>query len=94
MPTDMVRKHFLMPRKVAEEFERAVGERKQSEHVTRLVENWLASQRLLDVAERLGGFAATEHPEWESSDGISNWLSELRRGWDRELTHTSETPAS
>lgn len=87
---DMVRKHYVLPREVAEEFERLAGHRQQSERLTEILERWLKSQRLLSVIEQYAGFvSAADHPEWATSADINNWVRELRAtGWERSQAYS------
>jgi hypothetical protein len=50
--TETVRKHFVLPRALAEEFERRVPGRKQSEQVAELIDRWV---RLAQFEEALAG---------------------------------------
>jgi hypothetical protein len=79
--SDMVRKHFTMPRELAEEFERRVGQRNQSEQLTHLVEAWLKKQRLLNVVDTFAGFiSAEDHPEWATAEDVNEWVRLMRSG--------------
>jgi len=78
---EMVRKHFTMPRNVADEFERVAGQRNQSEQLTHLVEAWLKKQRLLNVVETFAGFiSAEDHPEWATAEDVNEWVRSMRSG--------------
>ncbi len=81
----MVRKHFILRRDVAEEFDRVAGERKQSEKLGEILERWLKNQRLLGVVNAYAGFVTAEdHPEWATAQDANNWVRELRAtGWQR-----------
>ena len=85
---EMVRKHFTLPRELAEEFERRVGPRNQSEKLVELLVLWLRNQRLGDVVEKYAGsVSAEDHPEWSTAEDVSRWVRELRaRDWEREST--------
>ncbi len=82
----MVRKHFLLPRDVAEEFERVAGQRRQSEQLSAIIRLWLKNQRLLDVVGRHAGFVTAEdHPEWATDEDVSGWVRRLRASdWERQ----------
>lgn len=88
---EMVRKHFTIPRELAEEFERRVGQRNQSEKLAELLALWLRNQRLGDVTEKHAGFATAEaHPEWATAEDVSKWVRELRaREWEHESSALS-----
>ncbi len=84
----MVRKHFILPRELAEDFERRVGARNQSAQIAQLIERWLRNQSFGDVVQKYAGFATAEdHPEWATPEGISAWVRDLRAtGWESEAS--------
>ena len=72
---DMVRKHFIIPRHLAEEFEREAGARGQSAALAEILNVWLRNRRLADVVERLAGFVSAEdHPEWATPEAVYEWV--------------------
>jgi hypothetical protein len=76
---DMVRKHFILPKDLAREFEEIVGERNQSAEVARLIENWLRNRRFIEIVDRHAGFVrAEDHPEWSTAKDVEEWHRELR----------------
>ena len=82
---DMVRKHFTIPREIAEEFERIAGQRRQSEALAEILEQWLRNQALLKAIHRWAGFVAAEdHPEWATPDDVNEWVRSTRASeWER-----------
>ena len=78
----MVRKHFILPRELAEQFEREAGARGQSERVAEALELWLRRKRLADVVATFAGFAsAAEHPHWATAEDVSEWVRAERAAW-------------
>jgi hypothetical protein len=79
---ETVRKHFVLPKALADEFEQVAGERKQSEKLAEIIERWLKRQRLLDVVETHAGFmTSAAHPEWATNDDITAWVRHIRAEW-------------
>lgn len=79
MGSDMVRKHFLLPRELAKELEEVAGERRQSETVCRIIEQWLKNQRLNRVVQKYAGSSRPEdHPEWADDAAVTRAIQELR----------------
>lgn len=88
---DTVRKHFVLPKALAEEFEHVAGERKQSEKLAELIERWLKRQRLLDVVEKHSGFiTSAAHPEWATNEDIKAWVRQIRSEWPDRWADTKE----
>jgi hypothetical protein len=78
---ETVRKHFILPREIAEEFERRVGERNQSAELAALLEAWLKQQATKDAFRKLAASPKSEHPEWEGEGAVAEWVRGSRRQW-------------
>ena len=85
MPTEMVRKHFLLPKELADRFEKLVGARKQSEEVAELIrQRLLREERATFFRENAGFLSAEDYPEWDTAEDVANWVRNLRAtGWER-----------
>lgn len=81
---ETVRKHFVLPKDLAEEFERVAGERKQSECLTSIIERWLQQERSRAAFDALANAKPTGESEWHEL-GASEWVRRERAKWDREL---------
>ena len=80
----MVRKHFILPKELAVEFEKLVGPRKQSEEIAALIEKFLLAERRRKFFRENAGFAkAEDYPEWATAEDINEWVRNLRTsGWE------------
>jgi hypothetical protein len=78
---DMVRKHITVPREIAEEFEKLVGERNQSAEIAALMEARLKREMLKKAFRDLADSSKSEHPEWEGEGAAARWLRESRGAW-------------
>ena len=80
--TSSVRRHFVLPRELAEEFEREVGARRQSECVAELIDGWLKTRRTLRAFATLANTAPTGAADWDGMDA-AEWVRSERAKWDR-----------
>jgi hypothetical protein len=79
---DMVRKHFTLPRELAEEFERVVGERNQSAEVAAMMERRVKHERLREAFENLANAPKSPHPEWDTAEARAKWIADMRKSRD------------
>ena len=86
--TDMVRRHITLPRKLAEDFERLVGERNQSAEIAALIQRRLENERLLEAFDRLGRSPKAPHPDWDTAEARERWIDEIRTS--RDIDQVSE----
>lgn len=82
---DMVRKHFILPRHIADEFERVAGARQQSDKLAEIISQWLKNRALLEAVDRwAGSVSAEDHPEWATPEDVNTWVRDLRANqWER-----------
>lgn len=84
--TAFVRKHFVLPKDLADEFEHRVGERRQSEQVAALLSDWLRRERLRETLASFGeSYRPEDHPEWEGEGSPEAWVREQRATPDRPI---------
>lgn len=91
---DMVRTHVLLPKKLVEEADQIVGERKRSELVTKLLTEWLRREKQLRaidmvLAEAARRAAAGIEPE-ETSEQTAERLRADRRRMSPREQHVQE----
>jgi hypothetical protein len=80
--TATVRKHFVLPKELAEEFEREAGERQQSERVAELIDAWLKTRRMKRAFAALAETTPSGRSEWDDMDP-AEWVRSERAKWDR-----------
>jgi hypothetical protein len=84
----MVRKHFVLPKELADRFEQLVGPRRQSEEIAAMIARRLLSEERAEFFRENAGFGTAEsNPEWATDKDIVEWVRKLRReGWERPET--------
>ena len=83
MAQETVRKHFILPKDLADEFEREAGARNQSETVAALIAEYLKRRDDASFFMAHAGFLpAEEHPEWATPADVNKWVRDQRAGWD------------
>ena len=87
MATRTIRKHFILPKDLAEEFEREAGARNQSETLAGLIAEFLRRRAAASFFEAQAGFlSAKDHPEWETPEAVNRWVRDGRvAGWESEV---------
>ncbi len=82
----MVRLHVLLPEALLAETDRYIGERKRSELIASLLEDWLQRQRQGEAIRALladPGTPAEDVPEdWKTPEGAAAWVRAQRAGRD------------
>lgn len=86
MPSDTVRRHITLPRRLAEEFEELVGERNQSSEIAAMIEARLKNERLRRALDALAESPKGDHPEWDGPGGAAGWVRSERAKWDRGVS--------
>ncbi len=86
MATELVRKHITLPRELAEEFEKLVGNRNQSAEIVSMIEERLRQERLRAAFEALANSPRSEdHSEWDVPGGVAAWVHNERAKWNRDI---------
>ncbi|MEO8539091.1 MAG: hypothetical protein ABI577_05065 [bacterium] len=71
-----------MPRELAEEFEKLVGERNQSAEIVAMIERRLKQERLRAAFEALADSPKGPHPEWDGPGVVAEWVRSQRAASD------------
>lgn len=79
--TTKVRTHLLLSKKVLDEIDELVGQRKRSEYIDEVLEEWLRRERMGRAmrAVRESCPVPGTPAEWDTPAGAAKWVHDLRR---------------
>ena len=88
--TETVRTHVVLPRRLVEEIDRLVGQRKRSEFIAGVLEDRLRAQRQLEAVEKSADILdPADYPQFATGEKISAWVHQLRQesedSWNRKI---------
>ena len=74
-----VRTNLLLSKSLVEQMDREAGPRGRSRYVGDAISEKLRRDRLRRVVQQTAGVVSTDdHPEWATSEGVTNWVREQR----------------
>ena len=83
MVKETMRTHVVIPRRLVEEVDRLVGQRKRSDFVAAALEEKLMRERqAVALREAAGSLSLDDHPEWSTPENVSDWVRGLREEAD------------
>jgi len=79
--TTKVRTHVLLSKKLLDEIDALVGERKRSQYIEQALQERVQQDDLLAIMERIASTDPPEGdpPEWNTPEGVAKWVRDLRR---------------
>ncbi len=84
MVDEMMRTHVVVPRELVTQIDELVGQRKRSEFVTEALREKVARERRREALKEAAGMLdPADHPEWDSSARVSEWVRTSRAEDDR-----------
>jgi len=80
MSTTKVRTHVLLSKKVLDEIDALVGERKRSEFIDETLEERLRQERLFKAMDAVDASPPVPGapPEWDEPGGAARWVHNMR----------------
>lgn len=80
MPSNTIRTHIVISRRLVEEVDQAIGRRRRSKFFAEAVSEKLARMRRSQLAREAGGsLAHVDIPGWETSEAAVEWVRALRK---------------
>ncbi len=80
------RAHLVLPEELIEEVDRIAGKRKRSRFVEEAIREKLSREKMrVALDESVATIDLADYPEWQTPEGVSEWVRAGRRHDDERL---------